>query len=330
METFSPLYCRYNGFTLGVFLATAQFPFARRRYRAHRVRVQEFLDEVDLGVDLPRTYSAFVTGFDKLQTNVLAAAKERSSTLRDFMGLGLMAALHGFSGSLVTDAQRRILVDRWTPVLERHGIARTIYEEWLGELPRHEGAVHAEDVLSPALALLNATLEPLAPEPDTCFVAMPFESPFTEYYASFYRPALAGAGLRAIRAWGGLSSEEYYVLLLTLITRSGSMLAELSTLNLNVINEVGVAHGTGRPVFLIGNRSVASIPSNIAHFRSLIYSRRGRQWMPAAIDQLTEFVSWIHAEFIRRTQLPGSTDQPLTSESTMNASTPAVEPSRQP
>jgi hypothetical protein len=68
------------------------------------------------------------------------------------------------------------------------------------------------------------------------------------------------------RAWGGLSSEEYYILLLTLITRSGCMLAELSTLNLNVINEVGVAHGNGRPVYpakhdVIGGRGPYAVMS---------------------------------------------------------------------
>jgi hypothetical protein len=303
MDTFSPLYSRYNGFTLGVFLTTARFPFARRRFPIHRARIQEFLNESELDVSLPLTHAELGRTFDGVQAQLLAAARERSDTLRDFIGLGMMAALHGFSGALVTDSHRGSLLERWTSVLARHGIEPGVYEQWLDELPRHEGPLMAEDVLTPASVLLTATLEPLSPEPDTCFVAMPFEPPFTTYYPNFYRPALAAAGLRAIRAWGGLSSEEYYILLLTLITRSGCMLAELSTLNLNVINEVGVAHGNGRPVFLIGNRSVTGIPSNIAHFPSLIYTRRGRHWMPTATDELTRYVSWMRAEFTRRSTL---------------------------
>jgi hypothetical protein len=299
METFSPLYSRYNGFTLGVFLATTRLPFTRRRYSVHRARIQEFLDEVGVVVALPETHSAYVRSCDQLLTHVLASVKGHSDTLRDFIGLGAMAALHAFSGGLVTDEQRSILVNRWVPVLERYGVSGDVYEEWLAALPTGKRALHAEDVLSPASVLLTATLESLAPEADTCFVAMPFERPFTEYYSAFYRPSLRQVGLRAIRAWGGLSSEEYYILLLTLIACSGCMLAELSTLNLNVINEVGIAHGIPRPVFLIGDRSLVRLPSNIAHLPSLIYSRRGKDWMPKAGKQLADFISFVRTDVSR-------------------------------
>ena len=296
LESSSPLYSRYNGFTLGVFLGTSRLPFARRRFRTHRARIEDFLLEAGLDVSLPGTHSTFVEDFDRIQNDILARSKPRADSLRDFIGLGLMAALHGSSGSLVTDAHRAILEDRWVPILDRHGVHPGVYHQWLRRLPRQEGSLVAEDVLTPALALLTAILEPLEREPDTCFVAMPFESPFTEYYGSFYRPALAAAGLRAMRAWGGLSSEEYYRLLLTLIARSGCMLAELTTLNLNVINEVGVGYGAGLPVCLIGNRTLPNVPSNIADFPILVYSRRGRSWIPKAVEQLARFVRTMRAD----------------------------------
>lgn len=300
METFSPLYSRYNGFTLGVFMTAAGLPFSRRRYPLYRQRVQEFLDEAGLDVTLPRTHASFVRRSEPLLKEVLAAARQRSEVLQDFVGLGAMSVLQGASGSLLGEERRRILRDRWVPVLERNGVAPAAYDEWVEALPGGDRSLLVEDFLSPSTALLTEALQPLAPEPDTCFVAMPFRSPFTEYYAAFYRPALARAGLRAIRAWGGISSEEYYIMLLTLIAGSGSMLAELTTLNLNVVNEVGIAHGLLRPVFLIGDRSLKQLPSNIAHLPNLTYSRRGRDWMPHATERLAEFIEWVAAEFQRR------------------------------
>jgi hypothetical protein len=292
MHELSPLYCRYNGFTLGAFLETARLPFARRRYGGHRRRMQEFLDELGIEAALPGTHTRFVGEFDRLQQIVLEGASGRSPMLRDFIGLGMMSVLHSGSGSLVTDAHRRILRERWVPVLQRYGVRKEAYDDWLRVLPQDRRLV-VEDVLTPASVLLTTTLEPLELEPDTCFVAMPFEPPFTDYFTEFYGPALARAGYRAIRAWGGLSSEEYYILLLTLISRCGCMLAELSTLNLNVVNEIGIAHGGAKTVFMIGNRSLKRLPSNLAHLPNLTYSRHGHYWLTRAIAQLADFVTWM-------------------------------------
>src|SRR6266704_4118039 len=296
----SPLYDRYNGFTLGAFLTTCRFPFTGGRYGVHRRRIDEFLREIDVRIDLPRSHHAFVKRSEPLVQDVLSAIKGHSDTLRDFAGLGAMSVLQGASGGLVTNEQRKILRERWTPVLEKYQISVESYDEWLGGLPKAKRGLSGEDILSPASALLTAALEPLGPEADTCFVAMPFKRPFTEYYSLFYQPALERAGLRAIRAWGGLSSEEYYVLLLTLISRCGFVLAELTTLNLNVINEVGIAHGLPRVVFLIGDRSLSRLPSNIAHLPNMTYSVQGENWMPRAIKRLAEFVTWMKSDVHER------------------------------
>lgn len=67
----------------------------------------------------------------------------------------------------------------------------------------------------------------MKPDNDVCFVAMPFRSPYLEHFRRFYRGALDDINMQAVRAWGGLSSEEYCLSLFMLISRSGVMLAEV-------------------------------------------------------------------------------------------------------
>lgn len=300
MDRFSPLYSRYNGFTLGMFVTAAGMPFARRRYGAFRTRMQEFSDEAELGIALPKTHASFARRAEEIRNAVLAAAGRRAELLRDFVGIGAMAVLHGSGGSLVSDELAATLRDRWLPVLERHGVGESTYDTWIQSLPRGDRGLLAEDFLSPATALITELLVPVDPEPETCFVAMPFHPPFTRYFTEFYRPALERTGLRVIRAWGGVSSEEYYIMLLTLISRCGCMLAELTGLNLNVVNEVGIAHGMVRPVFMIGDRTLKHLPSNLAYLANFTYPRRGRHWMRRAEERLAEFVEWMLEDYHRR------------------------------
>ncbi len=106
--------------------------------------------------------------------------------------------------------------------------------------------------------------------------------------------------MRAIRAWGGLSSEEYYLFLLTLISRSGAVLAELTTLNLNVINEVGIAHGIPKVVFLIGRKPLPHVPSNIAHLPIHMYRTDGADWLPRATAKCAAYIEWMREDFDAR------------------------------
>lgn len=297
MSGLSPLYCRYNGFTLGAFLTWMRFPYAAQRYRVYRRRVVEFLQEINVDLAVPATQKAFAPTADALLREVLALMKARSATLHDFTGLGAMAVLHGTNVKLVEETHRRVLHDRWSPVLEKHGIPVSTYDEWLQELPRRGMKLHAEDVLSPASLLLARLLESLDAEPETCFVAMSFREPFLRFFTTFYRPSLERNGMRAIRAWGGLASEEYYISLLTLISRSGAMLADVSTLNANVINEIGIAHGAPRVAFLIGRHPVRRLPSNIAHIPVHTYRPDRRDWPRTAIGKCAAYIQWMRRDF---------------------------------
>jgi hypothetical protein len=220
--------------------------------------------------------------------------------LYDFIGLGAMAVMHASNTPLVTAERAKVLRDRWLPVLERSGISASAYDQWLEALPTGSGTVAADDVLTPAALLLAYGLEPLKPDNDTCFIAMPFREPFLNHFNDLYRPALASIGMQSVRAWGGLSSEEYYLSLLMLISRSGAMLAELATGNPNVYNEIGIGHGTLRPVFLACRAPGESVPSNIGHIPVCVYDDRKPRWQSKERRRLAEYMRWMLGEFERR------------------------------
>ena len=296
----SEIAARYNGFTLGAFLASMRDKYTAPRYREFRQRVLDFLDEVQVKARLPLTQAAYQETADSTLSTVLAQVKSVSNSLYDFTGLGTMAVLQASTAAALTTEQVRILRERWRPVLERSGIRPEAYDEWLDALPKTQSRVTADQVLSPAALLLTYGLEVVKPDNDTCFIAMPFQSPFLEHFTALYRPALALINMQAVRAWGGLSSEEYYMSLQTIISRSGAMLAELATGNPNVYNEIGIAHGTLRPVFLVCRAPGEDVPSNIGHLPVCVYDDRNRRWQVRERRRLAEYMVWVLQEFERR------------------------------
>lgn len=296
----SELSARYNGFTLGVFLASMRDPYVAGRYPEFRRRVVDFLEEAGIRAPIARTQRAFVRQADATLAAVLAQAKGVSGVLRDFVGLGTMAVMYASNIRIMAADQASILRDRWVPVLQRHQVPESAYDEWLAALPRHAGVLTADDVLTPAALLLAYALEEVKPDNDTCFVAMPFRSPYLEHFNRFYRRALDDINMQAVRAWGGLSSEEYYLSLQMLISRSGAMLAELATGNPNVYNEIGIAHGTLRPVFLVCRAPAEEVPSNIGHLPVCVYDDRRPRWQTKERARLAEYMVWVLQEFERR------------------------------
>jgi len=293
----SPLYCRFNGFALGAFLGGANFEIAAPRYGAMRRRMQEFLLEIGVQAALPPRHAAYRAGYGSLFTTLKAQLHARSPLLHDFMGIGAMAVLYAGNRSQLGRAQRQLLRERWVPALDRHGLTPQVYDRFVRDIGRSAPSRDASVLLSHAFGLVTELLQPLAPESDICFVAMPFGKPFGGYFGSYYRPALARAGFRAIRAWGGISSEEYYSFVGPLLNRCGAVFADLSTLNLNVINEVGLAHGGNRPTFLVMRPQRREPPSNIAQLPILEYADTPADWQRQAVPQLARFIRWIWKDY---------------------------------
>jgi len=292
LDLYSPVYCRFNGFALGAFLAGASLEFAGPRFGGMRKRVHEFLSETGVGARLPLRHAVYRAAYPSVFDSIRAQVRARSELLHDFMGIGAMAVLSAASVRLATSVQRRTLRDRWVPVFTRYQVPPQAYDRFVRQIGRSAATRDAGLLLSHAFALVSELIQPLDGEIDTCFVAMPFRKPFVDYFGAYYQPALARAKFRAIRAWGGISSEEYYSFVGTLISRCGAVFAELSTLNPNVMNEIGFAHGANRHTFLVMRRRAAEPPSNIAQLPIFQYSDKGEEWQRRDVPRLASFIRW--------------------------------------
>ena len=231
--------------------------------------------------DVPARHSDYAAWEAQLPA-LLPLLRDRSKQLVDFMMLGVFAAHYirlGLRNRIDAEPMRRAA----RTVMERNGLRREAFDDLVrgGSKP----ARTVDELVSPALRMLVELVRGLRPEPKTCFVAMPFSAPFEDYYPSFYRPMLARAGYRAIRAWGGFGREDFSPLLVAMILKSGVVLADVSTSSPNVIWEVGVAQGAGKPVFLIqGDKHEA--PADLASHVALGYSAASPEWPDRAVDEL--------------------------------------------
>lgn len=287
---FSPLYSRFNGFCLGAFLGGGQQALAAARYPTIRARVHEFLAEIGIERRLPTRHEAFVAAYPTLMPDIQAQLQVRDSDLNTCCSVGSMAAL--FAGGYVgtTAKLRRDLEAKVVPALKRLGLGPLAFEEFSRGLARAAREHDANALMSQVYLLLADLLQPLGAEPDTCFVAMPFAKPYAGYYGRLYRPALERAGFRAVRAWGGLVEEEYYPFIAPLISRCAAVLADLSARNLNVANEVGLAHGANCPTFLLMRKDAGVPPSNLADLATLRYDPRSPDWPERYVASLSKFV----------------------------------------
>jgi len=123
---------------------------------------------------------------------------------------------------------------------------------------------------------------------DTCFVVMPFALPIGDYYQHIYEPAIAKAGMRAVRAdadifgtgkiidqiWGGINAAKVLV-------------AEMTSRNPNVFYELGLAHALNKPVVLVSSNE-ADVPFDLKHIRVIYYDVTDPFWGMKLIDKVAE------------------------------------------
>jgi hypothetical protein len=105
-----------------------------------------------------------------------------------------------------------------------------------------------------------------------CFAMMPFEPLFDEYHRTVFVPAIEDAGLTARRSddvnshHGTVSGD-----IRTLVMQSAVCMADLTGSNLNVLYEIGLAHGLDKPVVLLA-QSPEDVPMEL-HGRRIVYYR---------------------------------------------------------
>mgnify|MGYP001818318164 CR=1 FL=1 len=273
----SPLYARYNGAMLGYFLSGAMAQYARSHYPVLQQRMNQFLEEIG-GVPLLPPEPIDYVAQGRMLEEVLFMVRMQSEQVADFALIACLAFQHVIQRDVNTEiaAQSRELALEW---MARYKIPPETLETFAtAVIPEKDGWVSADQLHSAGLVFLRELLKPLRMSNKTAFVAMPFESPYDSYFSKFYTPLLRELNYSSIRAWGGLSHENYQEIVHTLIRKSGVVLADLTTTNLNVIHEVGLAEGMGKTVFLIAAKDETIPPSNLSDLAIVTYDRSRKGW----------------------------------------------------
>lgn len=111
----------------------------------------------------------------------------------------------------------------------------------------------------------------------TIIVMMPFHEPFNKYYQAVFKPAVEDAGFSILRVDEMLGPKEIMRDLWDAIQSAKVVLAELTGRNPNVMYEVGLSHGIGKPVILV-SQTLDDIPFDLRALRVLIYDTTDPEW----------------------------------------------------
>ena len=255
----SPLYRAYNGFMLGVFLAASMVFSVRgedERQNAAINRLLEFLLELTHEF---RKELALDANTGNLEDAIDTTVRELDPELASYYQLGLATFRYVVLGTGADDAReaQRLLSELGYPPM----IFQSTLDESLQASAPEERTW--QDMMTTCLRLARELVIGLAEESDTCFVALPFKAPYEERYLNFYRLVARRMKWRSIRAWGGLGQEEHQELLLALIAKSGTLLADVSEQNANVALEIGFALGQNKMALLVAEQDRWKNAANI-------------------------------------------------------------------
>lgn len=275
----SRVYNIYNGFMLGQFLQTMTQEFVSIEFARHRC--MEFLGEVDISVDLPQTAEGlqdFAAGLQDLQLTLF----NKSPELGHACFIGIVSA-NLFMLRSIGDDSSPVDFDDVERITGVDGLAC-----WARELANGITATgSANEVFGASLQLLRRLIGPLPHEPSTCFVSFPL-SPvkFVSRYDSFYAPAVRQAGYVPLRAWGELTSELYAFLMIDVLSKCGTALADLSGSDPNVLYEIGIAHGQGKNVVFVVEDGSSATPSSVSDFAMTSYNTDADDWVEGALNEV--------------------------------------------
>lgn len=275
----SRVYNLYNGFMFGQFLQAMTQEFVSIEFA--RQRCMEFLREIDISVDLPQTaegFQDFSAGMQDLQLTLF----NKSAELGHACLIGIVSANLFMLRSIGDDSSPVDLddVERITGVDGLAGRARELANGLAAK-----GS--ANEVFGASLQLCRHLLSRLPHEPSTCFVSFPLShDKFAGRYNSLYAPAVRQSGYVPLRAWGGLTSESYAVLMIDVINKCGAAFADLTGSDPNVLYEIGIAHGQGKNVVFVVEGDSSATPSNVSDFAMTSYNTDTDDWVEGALSDL--------------------------------------------
>jgi hypothetical protein len=278
---------------LGISLSATVYREYAKKYPVHRQRMVECLEEFRANVTLPLRHKEFVAQHEAI---VNAVQSELARVSRPCLGWMLFgSALIDFAVKRAfRRAEARALRRALALFLDKFQLPRAV----LSNLSRKckaekDGTLSLYKLHSAALAALHEIIRCTGRRTRTAFVAMPFSvAHMTGHYAGLYVPLLKNLELKPLRAWGGFGTEEYQDLLYTLIDRCGAMLADLTTLNPNVMHEVGYALGRGNKFIILLAEKGQALPANLGDLAVLTYRAKGRDWQQRAAGELAATVAF--------------------------------------
>lgn len=105
------------------------------------------------------------------------------------------------------------------------------------------------------------------------FVLMPFDPEFSSIYEDLIKPALEDAGYDVARADSFLDQQSILRDIIRGIATAHLIVADLTTLNPNVLYELGLCHGLRIPTVLLA-QSMEEVPFDLRPYRIQVYSTR--------------------------------------------------------
>lgn len=91
------------------------------------------------------------------------------------------------------------------------------------------------------------------------FIAMPFAPEYADSYEYGIKPALSASGYEHFRADGELNNKDIMCKICFQLQLCGLAIINISSLNPNVMLELGMAYGLGKPVIILKDSSTAQI-----------------------------------------------------------------------
>lgn len=123
-----------------------------------------------------------------------------------------------------------------------------------------------------------STMCPATAKKPTAFVMMPFAEEFTDVYEELIRTALDG--YEVYRADSRLDERNILEKIVRGIEDADLVIADLTTLNANVMYELGVAHALGKPTVMI-TQTLLNLPFDVRSYPAHLYStyfKRAREF----------------------------------------------------
>jgi hypothetical protein len=124
----------------------------------------------------------------------------------------------------------------------------------------------------------------VSPEPDLCFVLMPFDKKYKSLYTQVIRPSMRRIGLRCERADDIFSAVAIVQDVWVSLNKARILIAEMTGRNPNVFYEIGLSHALRQPVILLSQER-SDVPFDVRHIRRIFYNdtKSGRKRLASTL-----------------------------------------------